>query len=90
MKVKSLSRVRLLATPQTAARQALLSVGFSRQEPWSGVPFPSLGDLPAPGIKPASSALRLPTELCEKPESSSRLSSSLGSYGGGLKRNDRA
>ena len=42
VKVKSLSRVRLLATPWTAAYQALLSKGFSRQEYWSGVPLPSL------------------------------------------------
>ena len=40
--VKSLSRVRLFATPWTAARQVLLSMGFSRQERWSGVPLPSL------------------------------------------------
>ena len=43
-------------TPWTVARQAL-SVGFSRQEYWSGVPFPSLGDLPNPGIQPMTSAL---------------------------------
>ena len=41
VKVKSLSRVQLLATPWTAAYQAPLPVGFSRQEYWSGVPFPS-------------------------------------------------
>ena len=41
MKVKSLSHVRLLVTPQTAAYQAPLSMGFSRQEYWSGVPLPS-------------------------------------------------
>ena len=41
VKVKSLSRVRLLATPWTAAYQAPLSMGFSRQEYWSGVPLPS-------------------------------------------------
>ena len=41
VKVKSLSRVRLLATPWTAAHQAPLSMGFSRQECWSGVPLPS-------------------------------------------------
>ena len=41
VKVKLLSRVRLLATPWTAAHQALLSMGFSRQECWSGVPLPS-------------------------------------------------
>ena len=45
------------ATPWTAARQAPLSVGFSRQEYWSGLPFPSPGDLPNPGIKPMSPAL---------------------------------
>ena len=42
MKVKSLSRVRLFATPWTAASQAPLTMGFSRQEYWSGVPLPSL------------------------------------------------
>ena len=41
MKVKSLSRVQLVATPWTAACQAPLSMGFSRQEYWSGVPLPS-------------------------------------------------
>ena len=45
LKVKSLSHVRLLATPWTAAYQASLSMGFSRQEYWSGVPLPSLGHL---------------------------------------------
>ena len=44
MKVKSLSRVRLLATPWTTAHQAPPSMGFSRQEYWSGVPLPSLGN----------------------------------------------
>jgi len=45
MKVKSLSRVRLLATPWTAAYQAPRSMGFSRQEYWSGVPLPSLSSV---------------------------------------------
>ena len=45
MKVKSLSRVRLLSTPWTAAYQAPPSTGFSRQEYWSGVPLPSLGQI---------------------------------------------
>ena len=45
------------ATPGTVAHQALLSMGFSRQEYWSGLPFPYTGDLPNPGIKPASPAL---------------------------------
>ena len=44
-----------LAIPWTVARQAPLSMGFSRQEYWSGLPFPSPGDLPHPGIEPASS-----------------------------------
>ena len=50
----SVSRVRLSATPCTVAHQAPLSMGFSRQEFWSGVPFPPLGDLPHPGIEPTS------------------------------------
>ena len=56
VKVKSLSRVRLFATPWTVAYQASPSMGFSRQEYWSGVPFPSPGDLPDPGIEPGSPA----------------------------------
>ena len=55
--VKSLSRVRLFATPWTVACQAPLSMGFSRQEYWSGLPFPSPGDLPDLGIEPGSPAL---------------------------------
>ena len=51
------SRVRLCATPQTAAHQAPPSLGFSRQEYWSGLPFPSPRDLPDPGIKSTSPAL---------------------------------
>ena len=49
--VKSLSYVRLFVTPWTIAHQAALSMGFSRQEYWSGLPFPSAGDLPNPGIE---------------------------------------
>ena len=49
-----LSRVQLFVTPQTVAHQTPLSMGFSRQEYWSGLPFPSLGDLPNPGIEPGS------------------------------------
>ena len=52
-----LSHVRLFATPWTVALQAPLSMRFSRQEYWSGLPFPASGDLPDPGIKPVSSAL---------------------------------
>ena len=56
-KVKSLSHVRLFATPWSVAYQAPLSMGFPRQEYWSGLPFPSPGDLADPGIKPRSPAL---------------------------------
>ena len=56
--VKSLSRVRLFETLWTIARQAPLSMGFSRQEDWNGLPFPSSGDLPNPGIEPGSRALQ--------------------------------
>ena len=52
------SRVQFLATPWTIAHQAPLSLGFSRQEYWSGLPCPPLGDLPNPGIKPTSPALQ--------------------------------
>jgi len=59
-----------LATPWTVACQAPLSMGFSRQEHWSGLPFPSPGDLPDPGIEHGSPALQadsLLTELQGKP-----------------------
>ena len=54
---KFLSRVQLFATPWTIAYQALPSMGFSRQEYWSGLPLPSPGDLPDPEIEPRSPAL---------------------------------
>ena len=57
------SRVQLLVTPWTVARQAPLSMGFSRQEYWSELPFPSSGDLPDPGIEPASPALQVASLL---------------------------
>ena len=57
--MKSLSRVRLFATLWTVAYQAPPSMGFSRQEYWSGLPFPSPGDLPDPGIEPGSPELRI-------------------------------
>ena len=53
-----LSHVRLFMTAWTVARQALLSLGFPRQEYWSGLPFPSPGDLSDPGIKPMLLALQ--------------------------------
>ena len=60
-----------LPTSWTVACQAPLSMGFSRQEYWSGLPFPSPGDLPDPVIEPRSTALQadsLPTELQGKPQ----------------------
>ena len=54
-----------LATPWTVARKVPLSMGFSRQEYWSGLPFPSLGDLPDPGIKAISPALQADSLLTE-------------------------
>ena len=53
-----LSRVRLFVTPWIVARQAPPSMGFSRQEYWSGLPFLSTGDLPDPGIEPDSPSLQ--------------------------------
>ena len=65
VKVKPLSRVRLFVTPWAVAYQAPPSMGFSRQEYWSGLPFPSPGNLPDPGSEPESPALQadaLPSE----------------------------
>ena len=62
--------VRLFATPGTVAYQAPPSMGFCRQECWSGLPFPSPGDLPDSGIEPGSPALQadaLPSEPPGKP-----------------------
>ena len=63
--MKSLSRVRLFVTPWTVAYQAPPSMGFSRQEYWNGVPFPSPGDLPDPGIEPWSPAFQADTLTSE-------------------------
>ena len=68
--VKSLSHIQLFVTPWTIAYQAPLPMGFFRQEYWSGLLFPSPGDLPDPGIKPGSPALQadaLPSEPPGKP-----------------------
>src|SRR5574339_618164 len=62
-----ISRVGLFATSWTVAHQAPLSMGFSRQEYWSGLPFPSLGDLPDPGIEPRSPALQVDALPSEPP-----------------------
>ena len=57
MHVCVFSAVRLFVAPWTVARQAPLSRGFSRQEHWNALPFPSSGDLPDPGIEPTSPTL---------------------------------
>ena len=66
-KAKSLSRVQFFATPWTVAYQAPPSMIFSMQEYWSGLPFPSPGDLPNPGIKPGFPALEADTLTSEPP-----------------------
>ena len=70
LKLKSLSHIRLFVTPWTVACYAPPSMGFSRQEYWSGLPFPSPGDLPNPEIELRSHALQadtLPSEPTRKP-----------------------
>ena len=77
--VCSLSHVQLCATPWTVARQAPLSVEFPRQEYWSGLPFPTPGDLPEPGVKlmflvsPASPTLAGRFFTSEPPGKSQKL-----------------
>ena len=65
--MKSLSHVQLFATPWTVVYQAPLSMGFSRQAYWSGLPFPSPGDLPDPGIEHGSPALQADAVTSEPP-----------------------
>ena len=68
-------------TPWTVAYQAPLAMGFSRQEYWSGLPSPSPGDLPDPGIEPGSPALQadaLPSEPPAKPHVKCKISSQAG------------
>ena len=65
--MKSLSRVQLFVTPWTVAHQAPPSLEFSRQEYWSGLPLPSPGDLPDPGIELGSPALQADTLPSEPP-----------------------
>ena len=57
VKVKLLSRLRLFATPWTVAYQVPPSMGFFRQEYWTGLPFPSPEDFPDPGTEPGSPTL---------------------------------
>ena len=70
VKVKQLSRVQLFVTPWTVTYQAPLSMGFSRQQYWSGLPFPSPRDFSDPGTEPGSSALQADTLPSEPPEKS--------------------
>ena len=67
MKAKLLSRVQLFVTPCTLAHQAPPSMGFSRKEYWSGLPFPSPGDFPNPRIEPRSPAFQADTLTSEPP-----------------------
>ena len=78
VKVKSLSHVQLFATPWTVAYKAPPSLGFSRQEYWSGLPFPSPGDLPYPGVEPVSPALQGDALPSEPPGKSLRVKQSGG------------
>ena len=71
--MKSLSRVRLFETPWTVAYQAPPSMGFSRHEYWSGLPFPSPGDLPDPGIEPGSPTFQADALTSEPPGKPSKL-----------------
>ena len=76
--MKSLSLVRLFASPWTRAHQAPPSMEFSRQEYWSGLPFPSPGDLPNPGIEPRSPTLQADALTSEPPgKPNSGISSNL-------------
>ena len=78
--MKSLSRVRLFATPWTVAYKAVLSMEFSRQEYWSGLPFPSPGALPDPEIEPRSPTLQadaLPSEARSKSSQASPQADSI-------------
>ena len=75
LQMKLLSRVRFFVTLWTVAHQAPPSMGFSRQEYWSELPFPSPGDLPDPGIEPGSPTVQadtLPSELPGNPIISGR------------------
>ena len=86
-KAKLLSHVWLFATPWTVAHQAPPSMEFSRQEYWSGVPFPFLGDLPDPGIEPRSPALQ-PDALPSEPPGNPRQGSPVTAWMGGAMEKD--
>ena len=73
VKVKSLSHARLFVTPWTVGHQAPPSMGVPRQEYWSGLPCPSPGDLPDPGIEPKFPTLKANSLQSEPPGNPSRL-----------------
>ena len=77
MKVKSLSHVRLFATPWTVAYQAPPAVGFSKQGYWNGLLFPSPGDLPNPGIEPRSPTFQEDALQFEPPIKRNKLKKNL-------------
>ena len=85
-KVKSHSCVRLFATPWTAAHQAPLSMEFSRQEYWNGLPSPSPGDRPHPGVEPRSPALQADVLPSEPPGKSRLIAPGKGEYNNQLYR----
>ena len=74
--MKLLSHVRLFATPWTVVYKAALSMEFSRQEYWSGLSFPSPGDLPDPGIEPRSPILQADNVSSEPPGKQTFIASS--------------
>ena len=80
-KSEAAQRVRLFAAPWTAAHQAPSSMEFSRQEYWSGLPLPSLWDLPHPGIEPGSPALRADALRSEPPGKPQRKASRISPLG---------
>ena len=71
--MKSLSPVQFFATPWTVAHQVSPSMGFSSQEYWSGLPFPSPGDLPDPGVEPRSPALQADALPSQPPSKEGKL-----------------
>ena len=73
LSMKLLSRVRLFATPWIVAHQAPPSMGFSRQEYWSGLPFLSAGHLPDPGIEPRSPTMQADALPSEPPGNPSHI-----------------
>ena len=80
MKVKSLSLVQLFSTPWTVDYQAPPSMRFSRQEYWSGLPFPSSGDLLDPGIEPGSPTLEADALTCGSDGKESAMDMSLSKF----------